>query len=245
MFLAQQTWNSTITVIHPPRGNVHDELESADSRRARLWQGDAIVVAYGARYAPDQCEAFAPDDLSSCHLVAAGGIAARLRNRDAGMRPATQIDPIGLLADRAGVLNVRRGALGTPAKMRPAFTVTVVGSSMNVGKPTTAANLIAGLRRLGHRVGAAKGATNGPRSAITASLVRNQRRGFAGMISKVSRQVPRSFGPAIAGYAFDNGFLMAPFVIDALFQAGYLLLCQKHFRDQVPARNTCAIVSSA
>lgn len=88
-------------------------------------------------------------------------------------------------------------------------------------------------------------ATNGPRSAITAGLVRNQRRGFAGMISKVSRQVPRSFGPAISGYAFDNGFLVAPFVIGALFQAGYLLLYQKHFRDQVPVRNARAVVSSA
>lgn len=134
----------------------HQHLESADSRRARLWLGDEIVVAYGARYAPDQYEAVVPDDLSSCHLVAAGGIAAHVRSRHAGMRPATQIEPIGLLADRAGVLNVRHGALGTPAKMRPAFTVAVVGSSMNAGKTTTAANLIAGLRRLGHRVGAAK-----------------------------------------------------------------------------------------
>ncbi len=80
-------------------------------------------------------------------------------------------------------------------------------------------------------------ATNGPRSVITASLVRNQRRGFAGMISKVSRQLPRSFGPAIAGYAFDNGYLVAPFIVGALFQAGYLMLYQKHFSNQVPALN--------
>ncbi|MGA8009023.1 MAG: DUF1611 domain-containing protein [Thiomonas sp.] len=135
----------------------HQHLESGDGRRARLWPGDEIVVAYGARYAPDQYEAYVPDDLSPCSLVAAGGIAARVHSRHASIRAATQINPIGLLADRHGeVLNVRHGALGTPSKARPAFTIAVVGSSMNAGKTTTAASLIAGLRRLGHRVGAAK-----------------------------------------------------------------------------------------
>lgn len=135
----------------------HQHLESGDGRRARLWLGDEIVVAYAARYAPDQYEAYVPDDLSPCSLVAAGGIAARVHSRHASIRPATQIDPVGLLADRNGdVLNVRQGALGIPSKVRPAFTIAVVGSSMNAGKTTTAASLIAGLRRLGHRVGAAK-----------------------------------------------------------------------------------------
>lgn len=44
--------------------------------RATLYEGDAIVVAYGNRYAPDQFEAVVPDDLGECDLVAGGGIAA-------------------------------------------------------------------------------------------------------------------------------------------------------------------------
>ena len=134
----------------------HQHLESSTGRRVRLWPGDEIIVAFGARYAPDQFEASVPHDLSACQLVAGGGIAARVESRHASIRPATQIEPIGLLADAHGVLNMRRAALGTPPAGRAAFTVAVLGSSMNAGKTTTAASVIAGLRRLGLRVGAAK-----------------------------------------------------------------------------------------
>lgn len=134
----------------------HQHLESAEGRRCRLWPGDEIVVAYGARYAPDQFEAFVPDDLSPCHLVAGGGIAARVASHHAGMKSATRIEPIGLLANAAGVINLRSAALGNPQPVRPAFTIAVLGTSMNAGKTTTAASLIVGLRRMGCRVGAAK-----------------------------------------------------------------------------------------
>jgi hypothetical protein len=134
---------------------MHQHLESADGRRQRLWPGDTIVVAYGQRYAPDQFEAVIPEDLSPCHLVAGGGVAARVLSRHASIKPATQITPLGLLADAQGVLNLRRGALGG-ARGRAALSIAVLGSSMNAGKTTTAANLIAGLKRSGLRVGAAK-----------------------------------------------------------------------------------------
>jgi hypothetical protein len=134
----------------------HQHLESSSGRRARLWPGDEIVVAFGARYAPDQYEASVPADLSPCHLVAAGGIAAMVQSRHAGIKAATQIEPIGLLANAHGVLNMRSAALSAPPSRRAPFTVAVLGSSMNAGKTTTAANLVAGLRRLGFRVGAAK-----------------------------------------------------------------------------------------
>ncbi len=134
---------------------MHQHLESADGRRQRLWPGDTIVVAYGQRYAPDQFEAVIPDDLAACHLVAGGGVAARVLSRHASIKPATQIAPLGLLADTRGVLNLRRAALGA-ARGRAPLTVAVLGSSMNAGKTTTAAHVIAGLRRAGLRVGAAK-----------------------------------------------------------------------------------------
>ncbi len=134
---------------------MHQHLESADGRRQRLWPGDTIVVAYGQRYAPDQFEAVIPQDLSPCHLVAGGGVAARVLSRHASIKPATQITPLGLLADARGVLNLQRGALGG-ARGRAPLSIAVLGSSMNAGKTTTAANLIAGLKRSGLRVGAAK-----------------------------------------------------------------------------------------
>ena len=158
--------SEVLTDVRPEAGDLvlarvkrlgqHQHLEFVNGRRSRLWPGDEIVVAFGARYAPDQYEAVLPDDLSPCHLVAGGGIAARVVSRHANIKPATDIEPLGLLANSQGVINVRGAALGSSPPLRPPLVVAIVGSSMNAGKTTTAANLIVGLRRRRLRVGAAK-----------------------------------------------------------------------------------------
>lgn len=136
----------------------HKRLELGDGRRSILFPGDEIVVCYGNRYAPDQFEAELPHDLAPCQLVAAGGVAARELNRHVSISAATSITPLGLLADRDGVpLNLDQFTLG-PAELdveRPP-TLAVIGSAMNAGKTTTAANLVRGLVQSGRRVGAAK-----------------------------------------------------------------------------------------
>jgi MFS family permease len=76
--------------------------------------------------------------------------------------------------------------------------------------------------------------SNGPRAAITNSLVRNKRRGFAGTVAAISQRVTRALGPAAAGLMFDAGMLVAPFVAGALFQGAYLYLYQRCFRDKDP-----------
>ena len=76
--------------------------------------------------------------------------------------------------------------------------------------------------------------SNGPRAAITANLVRNKRRGLAGTVSAISQQLTRSLGPAAAGLMFDAGMLAAPFFAGAFFQAAYLYMYQRCFRDKDP-----------
>jgi hypothetical protein len=138
----------------------HTRIERTDGRRAQLFRGDEVLVVYGNRYAPDQFHALVPGDLGRCHLVAAGGIAARVEAAHARMNPATAIDPIGLLLGTDGRrINLRDVATAVPVAApdtdRP-ITIAVVGTSMNSGKTTTAAHLVYGLRRCGARVGAAK-----------------------------------------------------------------------------------------
>jgi len=154
--------------VHPRAGDLllarvdtlrqHSRLELANGRRAHLYPGDEIVVCYANRYAPDQFHSVVPAGLEPCHLVAAGGIASRAVSRNAGIKPATEIRPIGLLGDRYGrVLSLSDFALAAarPRGPRPRVTA-VVGTSMNAGKTTTAAYLIRGLAQAGMRVGAAK-----------------------------------------------------------------------------------------
>lgn len=136
----------------------HTLLELGDGRKARLYVGDEVLVAYGPRYAPDHFEAELPDDLGPCDLVAAGGVLGKVRSRNAAIGAPTQVRPVGVLTDATGrPLNVADFALGEPipsAHTSPTFIV--VGTSMNSGKTTTVASLVHGLSKAGLRVGAAK-----------------------------------------------------------------------------------------
>src|ERR1044072_1312389 len=49
-----------------------DFIDLASGRKARLFPGDDVIVAYGARYAPDFFEANMPADLGPCDLAATG-----------------------------------------------------------------------------------------------------------------------------------------------------------------------------
>lgn len=136
----------------------HKRLELASSRRAFLFEGDEIVVAYGNRYAPDQFEGIVPDHLGPCRLVAAGGVAARLLNRHDRIKTATRITPLGLLADKEGRrINLSSARLPKAEQFYPGPMVLVVaGTSMNSGKTTTCANLVKGFVRQKIKVAAAK-----------------------------------------------------------------------------------------
>jgi len=142
------------------------KLELPSGRLAKIFPGDEIIICYGNRYAPDQYEAFVPDDLGPCQLVAAGGIAARLTSKHAMIADPTEIEPLGILAEANGRrLNLLDWALPMhplPANRPP--TVAVIGTSMNAGKTTSVSNLIRGLAQSGCRVGAAKitGTGSGP-----------------------------------------------------------------------------------
>lgn len=147
----------------------HRRLESPHGRRQTLHLGDEVVVVLGDRYAPDQFAAHVPTDLTSCHLVAGGGVASRVVHAHTAMKPATLLEPLGLLADEAGrPLDVADyEALGpwtehddSEQVVRPGdegpVVIAVAGAAMNSGKTTTAASLVRGASRAGLRVGAAK-----------------------------------------------------------------------------------------
>lgn len=136
----------------------HRFLGQVHGKRNRLFVGDTVVVAYGARYAPDQFEAEVPDDLGPCDLVAGGGIAGRVMSSHSRMKSPTRLQPLGLVTDEQGeVITLARLARPVVPVLAPRPpTVAVLGTSMNAGKTTVAAALIRGLSLAGRRVGAAK-----------------------------------------------------------------------------------------
>lgn len=137
----------------------HSRLELVNGRRARLFVGDEIIVAYGDRYATDQFDAAVPPDLRDCRLVAAGGIASAIRSKHSRTRWPTRIKPLGLLCRKDGdVLNLKDWAIETVELTKPIapHMAVVVGSGMNAGKTTTVSLLIRAAKRAGLCVGAIK-----------------------------------------------------------------------------------------
>lgn len=137
----------------------HTRLEDTYGRRVWIYRGDQLIVAAGARYATSQFRAEVPSKMGRCHLVAAGGIAACVSERNALIKPATEIFLQGVLVDAGGVpLNLQRfqtlkpvpiGSTGIPMVM-------VIGSDMDAGKTTTACAAIRGMANAGYSVYGAK-----------------------------------------------------------------------------------------
>lgn len=155
----------------------HKRVETPESRKAILFEGALIMLAYGNRYAADQFLAHVPGSLEPCHLVAAGGIAGMVTQAHDKMEDPTVIEPIGLLADQDGVVNISQyapyelpgqleGIGHSSGQQRRPEVIAVLGTSMNSGKSTMMACLINGLTQSGRRVSAGKitgtGAGNDP-----------------------------------------------------------------------------------
>jgi hypothetical protein len=142
--------------------NKHKRLELTDGRKALLFAGDEIIVCYGNRYAPDQYEAVIGSDLSSCDLIAAGGIAAQELSRNLRMAEPTHITPLGLVGDQDGnTLNVRSFAVPDHEASPAIPSILSLGTSMNAGKTLTATSMVRGLKRAGYRVAAIKATGTG------------------------------------------------------------------------------------
>lgn len=135
----------------------HPKIELPSGRKAALFPGDEIILAFGARYAPDQYEAYVPAQLEPCHMVAAGGVAGKAVAWHDKLSGPTTIEPLGLLCNgRGDVINLADHALPRETGAHPQMTFAVFGTSMNAGKTTTAAALVKAFSKAGYRVGAAK-----------------------------------------------------------------------------------------
>jgi MFS family permease len=104
--------------------------------------------------------------------------------------------------------------------VRAVVAMRLVGLALLVALPFAPSFSVAGtlyvLRAMFNR------GTTGARSALSISLVRPQRRGFAASMANVSVQVPRSVSPLLTGFLFAAGDLALPFFVGAAFQAAYI-----------------------
>lgn len=138
----------------------HKRIELPDGRKATLFLDDEIIVAYAGRYAPDAFLAECPEDLRTCDLVAAGGIASEAVAWHVSMDLPTRIEPQGLVVNQRGDVVTLADFASIPWHPDPLpaspLVLAVSGTSMNAGKTTVVANVVRGLVLAGIKVGAAK-----------------------------------------------------------------------------------------
>ncbi len=113
---------------------------------------------------------------------------------------------------------------GRMGMVRSVTWMRVIGSSLMLALPFmpnfAAASVLYVVR------GAINRGTQGNRSALSASLTRDSRRGLATSVNALSMRLPSSIGPTISGYLFDAGWLNLPLVLTAVLQLANAALYQ-------------------
>jgi len=151
-----------LILAHVEKLGQHLRVQLPCGRPSLIFPGDAVVLACGARYAPDQFEGLAEISAEGADLLAGGGCIGRMVARNERIKPATRLMPAARLLDKAGrTINLADFALRPrPSRSRPPV-IAVVGTSMNSGKTLATAQLVLGLRRAGYRVAALKATGTG------------------------------------------------------------------------------------
>lgn len=140
----------------------HQRVQLVSGRPSAIYPGDMVVLACGARYAPDQFEGVAAIDPDGADLLAGGGCLGRMTGRNERVKPPTRMLPIGRLCDAGGaVVNLDQFAIPLSARSDEIPVIVVLGTAMNSGKTLATAQLALGLRRAGYRVAALKGTGTG------------------------------------------------------------------------------------
>lgn len=130
----------------------------------------------------------------------------------------------------AGFSSVFNGFLATKMGMVKSVTwMRIIGCAMTLALPFMPTFSIASVLFVIR--GALNRGTIGNRVALSASLTRDQRRGFATSIFALSMRMPASIGPTISGALYDAGLLSLPLLATAGLQLTSAFIYQWMFRN--------------
>lgn len=137
----------------------HRYLETAQSRRLRLYAGDRLVCVFGNRYATDVYEGHVLDPHKhELHLLTGGGMIGTVQERHSQVRRPTILSFLGYLADSMGKrINLKELCFApSPRREAEADVVIVAGTSMSAGKTTVACRILHALASHGVPVAGCK-----------------------------------------------------------------------------------------
>lgn len=135
----------------------HTGIELEGGRKASLYLGDIVALAFGNRYATNQYEGYVPDHRPLYHMLSQGGVCGEVVSAAYSMGAPTIVRPLGYLADQdGGIANLRSYARTKRGSVQLPKIIVAVGSSMDAGKTTMASSIVHGLSNAGKVVHAGK-----------------------------------------------------------------------------------------
>lgn len=151
-----------LILAHVAEIGQHRRVQLCSGRVSDIYPGDAVVLACGARYAPDQFEGIAEISSEGADLLAGGGCIGKVLSRNERIKPPTRLIPAGRLLRKDGSpVNLDEYSLIVSERAGRIPVIAIFGTAMNSGKTVATAQLALGLRRAGWRVAALKGTGTG------------------------------------------------------------------------------------
>lgn len=139
----------------------HNTMQSDKLRNCTIIPGDYIMAAFGTRYATEQFEGYLPENcMGELHILGAGGtvgVVCTMHAKFENIGPTT-LKYVGKVENMEGeIINTKaiyqeNISEFTGVAKHLTKVILSIGSSMDSGKTTTAANFVNGLKREGYSV---------------------------------------------------------------------------------------------
>lgn len=138
----------------------HSQVQGELIRSVKIIPGDVIMASFGTRYATEQFEGYLPSAISEeYHILGAGGTVGILHSSHKKFEKTgpTVLRLIGYVVDsNSSIINTKKihahevlGFSGAGSSLTK--VILSVGASMDSGKTTTAAHLVRGFKKTGHK----------------------------------------------------------------------------------------------
>jgi hypothetical protein len=140
----------------------YGELELEEGRMAKIFEGDIIIGALGARNALKGYVGRVPDTIKSgdtLHMLNLGGVIGLCTSANKDLGPPLKVEVVGMVVRKGRILNLVDASIPDHERIEPGMNIPVVavsGTCMSAGKTKAVAELCQLLSQRGLRVNAGK-----------------------------------------------------------------------------------------
>jgi hypothetical protein len=140
----------------------YGELELEEGRMAKIFEGDILIGALGARNALKGYVGRVPDAIATgdvLHMLNLGGVIGKCTSANKDLGPPLKVEVIGMVVRKGRILNLVDSSIPDHDRIEPGMKVPIVavsGTCMSAGQTNAVAELCQLLTQRGLRVNAGK-----------------------------------------------------------------------------------------